>query len=214
MKILLFFALTIIYSLPLQAQDELMVLAGQAIPTGSFGTSTGGAADMGFIGGLMYQHQSSPTAKTRLGILARYQSNPMNETDNSTLPPGATLTTTNWTAFSILLGPVFNIKVSDRSALQPRFMIGYMSATSPDMALSYSGGSASVSSSRAGALTISVGINLKINMSEKMGIVLGGDLTSGTPKFSPQTSGLYTIIHANEQSVSTLNLTGGLFFKL
>lgn len=197
------------------AQDEFAISIGAAIPTGSFATKEGGAANTGFIGSMMYTHKSSLNSKVALGIMGRYMSSSLDESTFGTPPPGGTVKSTNWNAFSILAGPVFNLHISETAVFEPRFMIGYLSATSPSATLSYNGNSASIGSSTAGAFAFSIGTNLKFNMSGNSSFIIGADYATATPKFSPSvSSGSGSLSQSVEQQVSTVNITAGFSFKI
>lgn len=206
------FVVLILFAAPIFAQDELSLSLGASIPTGSFGKDTEGAAKTGFMADLLYQHQTKEGSKLWLAGAFKYQSNGADVSSIQQSLPGYSATATNWSAFSILAGPVIKVDLSEKTSFEPRIMIGYMSAKTPSLTISSgSSGAFTIPSASAGAFATLLGVNFKFKTLEKMSVVLGADYLSANPKFTTTFNG--QSLESN-QEVSMFNVMCGLAFKL
>lgn len=211
MKKLNLLVVLILFASPIFAQDELSLSLGASIPIGSFAKDSEGAAKTGFMADLLYQHQTKEGSKLWLAGAFKYQSNGADVSSIQQSLPGYTATATNWSAFSILAGPVIKVELSEKASFEPRIMIGYMSAKTPSLTIASSSSSATIPSASAGAFATLLGANFKFKTSEKMSVVLGIDYLSANPKFTTTFNG--QSLESN-QEVSVFNAMFGLAFKL
>lgn len=214
MKKLFILMAGIIWFMPGFAQNELTVSGGLAFPAGDFASTSGGAAKMGFLGDVMYQHQMLDS-KLWLAGLARYQSNKIDIAEFERAFPDVQISTTNWTAFSILVGPIVKFDVSETSSFEPRILLGYMSANSPKVTASSGTATAIADSDNGGAFAAMLGASFKFRASDRMSIAAGVDYLTANPKFTvtANADGM-SASEESSQQISTFNVTAGLTFRL
>ena len=197
------------------AQSELAISAGSSIPVGDFSSTEGGVAQPGFVGTLFYVHAPHEERKLRTAAMVRYQSNSIDKTAFAKILAGSTVSATNWTSISVLIGPVLKLKVSEKSAFEPRFLLGYTAATSPDVTITSGASSVKIKSDNAGTFGVVLGTDFKLMVSKRASLIAGIDYFSANPKFTLGASGSGgNASNDATQQMSALNISVGMSFKL
>lgn len=133
----------------------------------------------------------------------------------------ADVETGNWTAGAFLAGGYASFPVSKKISFDPRVMIGFLSATSPDTDVYLSDGSnsgwvkqASVTST---AFAYLVGVGLKFDVGKRICILTNLDYMGANPEFKDvQTLSSDGNIEVNnwKQPFSTINVGVGVGYRL
>lgn len=197
----------------LLAQSELSISTGMAFPAGDFGNSNGGAAKIGLMGDIMYQHLTQDKSKLWVAGMVRFQSYKVDIAKFEQAFPGMQISSTHWDAFSFLAGPVVKFDLTETSSFEPRILLGYMSAKSPSVTVSAGGTSASVNSDNGGAFATMLGASFKFKASAKISFMGGVDYLTANPAFTIAASGINGSEQINQQ-ISSFNVIVGLSFKL
>ncbi len=218
------------------AQNEtdkgyIAITIGPSFPTGDFASTDvdnekAGLAGTGAIFDLSYAHRLGKN----FGIAAmlRGQSNPIDEAAfiaaavNASPGISWSIKSDPWSLGGIMVGVYGSFPIgSGKTAFEPRLLLGYMSATVPEITitgsafgLSYSAVSESMS---AGGFALMIGGNFRFNVGKKISLLTGLDIYGSSSEFqnvrtqySDGSSDFNTFI----QSFSSVNLNFGIAYRL
>lgn len=168
-----------------QYRNALFISGGIADPVGNFRSNDGGAALTGVGYNIGYNRQL--TKSLYFAVLLANQSFKINET--------AIVSGTNWRTSSILVGPMWSISTSEsnNAFFQPRFLIGQMSARSPNATI----GATTIPSASGDAFAFLIGAGLRLDLTKRASLFFNLDYLTAKPTFT------HKILYSNGQSVTT-----------
>ena len=212
------------------AQDKGFVTVnfGSSIPLGDFaGTdinnNSSGFAQTGYLFdatlGLKFSKYFGTT------ILIRSQVNQFDEetfAEHATKEIGykATVNSTAWYIGNYMIGTYGSFPISKNFTLEPRMMVGFLTATSPEMTLKATAGSipfwVTKNSSSSGSLSYLFGIGYKVNAGKHICISFNLDYLGTSTQFNNvETTDSFGGIDFTSwnQNIETFSLSAGIGFR-
>lgn len=231
---LLLFLITLTITNQINAQDKrgyIGISLGSSIPMGDLSSkdannNAAGFANPGAVFDVTFAYK---LGKGNFGITAllRGQANPSDAQsladEIANQNPGIlwTVETGNWGIGGLMVGGFGSFPISDKASFDTRAMIGFLSASSPQININAigAGGTAWIRQYAASATSFSYlfGAGFKFDIGRKLYLLTNLDYLGSNPEFTnvetvtslgERSSGTYS------QSLGTLNVNVGLAFKL
>lgn len=196
----LFFALLGL-SINAMSQDKgyIGLSGGYSIPYGDFGSTNAKESSSGFAkSGLLFDLHMGFKINENIGITAKLRAQ-VNPTDaqalaegiiqESNLPIGTSFSLNSgfWTMSGAMIGGYGILKLQEKLFLEPKLLVGYLSATSPEIKIDFSSSQIPLiltqKEATASAISILMGANLRYNIGERFCLLGTIDYLTARPEF-------------------------------
>jgi len=231
-KIILSLAAILVLSVSGFCQDKgyIGLSLGSSTPMGDFASNNPNNNNSGYAkGGAIFDISFGYKLGKYLGVAAllRGQANPTDaqaiadQIANANPGVSTVVSSKSWGVGGLMVGGYASVPISAKYSFEPRVLIGFLNATSPDITVTVSSGGNSAwikeASASASAFSYLLGIGVKHDVGKRICLLANVDYLGAKPEFSNVViSNSYgaSSIKTFSQSFGTFNVGVGIGYRL